>query len=232
MSKKPYKSEEMQEHEKKIKKQNKILFILLILFFIPPLCLFPAYPKTYWQYNIYEYITKNMLITVGTKGPLPFFTILSSIYLTAFSFLLGCYICLIYIRKYGLKKEFQQKFYSLFFQAEFSSSYKYPWLEKPFIKKSLVSIIFFLCFLMGIWHFFQDEISFQDGSRRGALIKLGYNYRLGVLFWESIISLFNVFPIFYLIFFTLYLINYFIFGLSSGKIILPQTKSKRKKRKK
>ena len=121
MSKKPYKSEEMQEHEKKIKKQNKILFILLILFFIPPLCLFPAYPKTYWQYNIYEYITKNMLITVGTKGPLPFFTILSSIYLTAFSFLLGCYICLIYIRKYGLKKEFQQKFYSLFFQAEFSS---------------------------------------------------------------------------------------------------------------
>lgn len=76
MSKKPYKSEEMQEHEKKIKKQNKILFILLILFFIPPLCLFPAYPKTYWQYNIYEYITKNMLITVGTKGPLPFFTIL------------------------------------------------------------------------------------------------------------------------------------------------------------
>ena len=59
MSKKPYKSEEMQEHEKKIKKQNKILFILLILFFIPPLCLFPAYPKTYWQYNIYEYITKK-----------------------------------------------------------------------------------------------------------------------------------------------------------------------------
>ena len=65
-----------------------------------------------------------------------------------------------------------------------------------------------------------------------ALIKLGYNYRLGVLFWESIISLFNVFPIFYLIFFTLYLINYFIFGLGSGKIILPQTKPKRKKRKK
>lgn len=85
---------------------------------------------------------------------------------------------------------------------------------------------------MGIWHFFQDEISFQDGSRRGALIKLGYNYRLGVLFWESIISLFNVFPIFYLIFFTLYLINYFIFGLGSGKIILPQKKPKRKKRKK
>ena len=110
MSKKPYKSEEMQEHEKKIKKQNKILFILLILFFIPPLCLFPAYPKTYWQYNIYEYITKNMLITVGTKGPLPFFTILSSIYLTAFSFLLGCYICLIYIRNYGLKKDFHQNF--------------------------------------------------------------------------------------------------------------------------
>lgn len=82
MSKKPYLSPEMQEYQAKQKTQNKLLLQLSILLFIPPLLLFPAYPRHDWQYSIYKYITENLLITVGTKGPLPFFTILSSIYIT------------------------------------------------------------------------------------------------------------------------------------------------------
>lgn len=78
MSKNRYVSPEALEQQTK-KKQNKILFILL---FIPPLVLFPAYPKNQWQYDIYRYITNEMLVIIGTEGLLPFFNILSSIYTT------------------------------------------------------------------------------------------------------------------------------------------------------
>ena len=40
--------------------------------FIIPLFVFPTYPKNEWQYEIYQYITQIMHVTIGTKGPLPF----------------------------------------------------------------------------------------------------------------------------------------------------------------
>ena len=232
MSKKPYLSPEMQEYQAKQKRQNKLLLQLSILLFIPPLLLFPAYPRNDWQYSIYKYITQNLLITVGTKGPLPFFTILSSIYITMIMFFLSCYVCWLFLKKYGIQENFQKKIYSLFVQFEFSSSYKYPWLGKPIIKKTLVSSIFILCFLGSIWHFVHDEISFQSGSRKGALIEWSYNYRIGVLFWELIMSLFSISPIFYFFLLFIYLGNYFFRGLGTGKIISSKRNSKIKKRKK
>jgi len=120
----------------------------------------------------------------------------------------------------------------VFFQAEFSNSHKYPWLEKPFIKKTLVSAMYLSCFAMGVIHFFYDDISFKSSSRRGALISLSYNYKIGVLFWELMFTMFSVFPIFYLVFFLLYLFNYFGLGLGSGKVIPPQKKPKWKKSRK
>jgi len=202
MSKKPYLSTEMQKYQTKQKRQNKLLLQLSILLFIPPLLLFPAYPRNDWQYSIYKYITENLLITVGSKGLLPFFTILSSIYITIIMFFLSCYVCWLFLKKYGIQENFQKKIYSLFLQFEFSSSYKYPWLEIPIIKKTLVSSIFILCFLGSIWHFVHDEISFQSGSRKGALIEWSYNYRIGVLFWEFIISLLSISPIFISLFYS------------------------------
>ena len=82
--------------------------------------------------------------------------------------------------------------------------------------------MFFFCFVMILIHFLIDDISFQDGSRRGALIQLGYNYRIGVLVWESVFSICTVFPFFYFGFLFIYLFNYFFRGLGSGKIIIPQ----------
>ena len=29
--------------------------------------------KNEWQYELYQYITQTMHVTVGTKGPLPFY---------------------------------------------------------------------------------------------------------------------------------------------------------------
>lgn len=210
------------EQQAKHKKQNKVLLVFLLILFVPPLLLFPAYPRNQWQFEIYRYITEQMLITVGTKGPLPFFTILSSIYCTVLTFVAGCCICLLFIKKIGVNKAFQEKIYSKFFQAEFEASKKYPWLEKPWIKKTIVSGMFLFCFIMGMGHFLLENISFQDGSRRGALIQLGYNYRIGVLFWESTFSIFTIFPFFYFGFLFIYLFNYFFRGLGTGKINIPQ----------
>ena len=219
------------EQQAKEKRQTKIHTIFLIIVFVLPLFLFPAYPRNQWQYETYRYITEQMLITVGTKGPLPFFTILSSIYCTVLAFILGCYMCLLFIQKVGVNKAFQEKIYSKFFQAEFEASKKHPWLEKPLIKKTIVSGIFLFCFIMGVSHFLLENISFQDGSRRGALIQLGYNYRIGVLFWESTFSVFTIFPFFYFGFLFIYLFNYFFRDLGTGKIIIPQKRPKKRNQK-
>ena len=210
------------EQRAKHKKQNKILLVFLLILFVPPLLLFPAFPKNLWQYEIYRYISESMFIIIGTKGPLPFFTILSSIYVTLVMLVLSVYLCFVFIKNVGVKKQFQEVIYSKFFHAEFEASKKYPWLEKSFIKKTIVSGMFFFCFVMSLIHFLIDDISFQDGSRRGALIQLGYNYRIGVLVWESVFSICTVFPFFYFGFLFIYLFNYFFRGLGSGKIIIPQ----------
>jgi hypothetical protein len=212
----------LEQQRAKYKKQNKILLVFLLILFVPPLLLFPAFPQNLWQYEIYRYITEQMLISVGTKGPLPFFTILSSIYVTIVMLVLSVYLCFLFIKNVGIKKQFQEVIYSKFFQAEFDASKKHPWLEKPLIKKTIVSGIFLLCFIMGMTHFLLDNISFQDGSRRGALIQLGYNYRIGVILWESTFSILTIFPFFYFGFLFVYLFNYFFRGLGTGKIILPQ----------
>lgn len=222
MSKKRDVARELLEQQAKYKKQNKILLVFLLILFVPPLLLFPAFPKNLWQYEIYRYITERMFIIIGTKGPLPFFTILSSIYVTIVMLILSVYLCFLFIKNVGIKKQFQEVIYSKFFQAEFEASKKHPWLEKPFIKKTIVSGMFFFCFIMGMIHFLLDNISFQDGSRRGALIQLGYNYRIGVLLWESTFSVFTIFPFFYFGFLFIYLYNYFFRGLGTGKIIIPQ----------
>lgn len=218
------------EEQMKLKKQNKILYLLLIILFVPPLILFPAYPKTHWQYDIYLYITQEMYIVVGTKGPLPFFTILSSIYLTTIMTIFSFYLCFVFIKKHGTKKEFQEFIYSKFFQAEFEASIKYPWLEKPLIKKIIISGMFLLSLLFGVFHFLMDEISFQDGSRRGALIQLSYNFKIGVILWESCLSLLTIFPLFYFGFLVIYLFNFFFRGLGTGKIVISQKRIRKRKK--
>lgn len=212
-------------------KENRGNIALCSILFIIPLFVFPAYPKNEWQYELYQYITQTMHVTVGTKGPLPFFTILYSIYITIVMFFVGCVISYFFIKKYGVNKAYQEEIYKFFFKAEFESSKKYPWLEKPLIKKTLVSSLFALCFVMGILHFIYDDITQQRPRRRGGLIVLGYNYRVGIMFWEIITTLFSIFPIFYFGLLFLYIINYFFRGLGTGKVTIPiKVPSKKQKR--
>ncbi|WP_236766758.1 hypothetical protein [Acinetobacter junii] len=122
-------------------------------------------------------------------------------------------------------------FFSKFFHIEFESSKKYPFLEKPIIKEIIISLIFVGCFFLALYHFVAFEnITLQDDSHRGALIQLSYNFKIGVLIWESCLNLLLIFPIFYFLFLIIYLINYFVRGLGSGKIILTQkTEDRRQK---
>ncbi len=163
-------------------KENRGNIALCSILFIIPLFVFPTHPKNELQYELYQYITQTMHVTVGTKGPLPFFTILYSLYITIVMFFVGCVICSFFIKKYGVNKAYQEEIYKFFFKAEFESSKKYPWLEKPLIKKTLVSSTFAGCFVMGIFHFIEDDITQQRPRRRGGLISFCYNYRVGVMF--------------------------------------------------
>jgi hypothetical protein len=84
---------------------------------------------------------------------------------------------------------------------------------------------------MGILHFIYDDITQQRPRRRGGLIVLGYNYRVGVMFWEIVTTVFSIFPIFYFGLLFLYIINYFFRGLGTGKVAIPlEVPSKKRKR--
>lgn len=212
-------------------KENRGNIAICSILFIIPLFVFPAYPKNEWQYELYQYITQTMHVIVGTKGPLPFFTILYSLYITIVMFFVGCVISYFFIKKYGINKAYQEEIYKFFFKAEFESSKKYPWLEKPLIKKTLVSSTFAGCFVMGIFHFIEDDITQQRPRRRGGLISFCYNYRVGVMFWEIISTVFSIFPIFYFGLLFLYIINYFFRRLGTGKVVIPlEVPSKKRKR--
>ena len=59
--------------------------------FIIPLFVFPTYPKNEWQYEIYQYITKIMHVTIGTKV-LPFLRFLQPLYNHSHVYCWLCYM--------------------------------------------------------------------------------------------------------------------------------------------
>ena len=62
-----------------------------------------------------------MHVTIGTKGPLPFYDSLQPLYNHSH---VHCWLCymLFFIRKYGINNAYQEEIYKLFFKAEFESS--------------------------------------------------------------------------------------------------------------
>ncbi len=73
---------------------------------------------------------------------------------------------------------------------------------------------------MGIIHFIEDDITQQRPRRRGGLIAFSYNYRVGVMFWEIVTTVFSIFPIFYFGLLFLYIIKYCFSGLGTGKVVV------------
>ncbi len=211
----------------KYRKQNILLCILLLILFIPPVLLFPAYPETVWQDTIYRYITENLHITVGINGPLPFFTVLSNLYTTIFIIFLGSYLFYLLVQKFGLEREFQQEFFKLSFQSVFRPSDQYPWRKIIIFKIILmVCVLTMLCFFIFL-HNQAENISFK--SYKKETFYLLYHFKLGIILGEIFINLFLILPFFYFLTFMIYLINY-LRGLGTGKIISPMPPARKKRK--
>lgn len=85
---------------------------------------------------------------------------------------------LFFIKEHGINKAYQEEIYKFFLKPSLNLQ-KYPWLEKPLVKKTLVSITFAICLIMGVFHFIDDDISQHRPRRKGGLIAFSYNYRVG-----------------------------------------------------
>lgn len=218
------------ERQKKKKNKQRFLFLLALLF-VPPLLLFPAMPRSAWEYNLYQMISQDLHITIGANGPLPFFTMLSSLYTSVYALLLMSYWSMQFIRTHGLGQQFQQQYYELLFDYRSKHAEKFPLMDHPVFKKICISLLFIIALVIGVFHFVLDDVSLPSSSRRGALFELMYNFKLGVISAELLMSLIYWAPIFYFLFLLIYIIN-LVRGLEAGKCTVPMPKSQPKKRQK
>lgn len=216
------------EEKQKTKKQKRVFVFGLLLLFVPPLLLFPAIPSTTWEYNLYQVIEQHLYISVGAKGPLPFFTMLSSLYTGIYVLIMSSYWAIQFIRSHGLGRRFQQQYYEIVFDHRSKHADKFPILDQPIFKKTCVSLLFIFCFMIGLFHFINDDISFASSSRRGQIFVLMYNTKLGVIVAEFLFSLIYVIPVFYFLFLFIYLIN-ILRGLGAGQNTPLVVKQRRKK---
>jgi len=167
------------ERQKKKKNKQRCLFLLAMLF-VPPLLLFPVVPRSAWEYDLYQMIYQDLHITIGANGPLPFFTMLSSLYTSVYALLLMSYWSMQFIRTHGLGQQFQQQYYELLFNYRSKHAQKFPIMDHPVFKKICVSLLFVIAFVIGVGHFVLDDVSLPSSSRRGALFEMMYNFKLGM----------------------------------------------------
>ena len=100
-----------------------------------------------------------MHVTIGTKGPLPFLRFLQPLYNHSHVYCWLCYM-LFLLENMELIKLIKRKSINSFSKPNLNLQ-KYRWLEKPLVKKTLVSSTFAGCFVMGIIHFIEDDITQQ-----------------------------------------------------------------------
>ena len=196
----------------------------------------PNAPIKAWQYQLLEFIHQDLNITLGANGPLPLYTPVVAIYIAMIS-LVFCIFCLYkFIQEYGMGKKFQEKIYAqtiTFIDAKYTR-----WLIRyPILRKFYIYSVHLLFIAMTCWHFSDENISFHR-SRKGGLIALGYQYRVGVILWEYLFQILFIGNIIALCLYILYSFN-ILRGLGWGKIQVqpievsqPRKKSKRGKAKK
>ncbi|MEB3754824.1 hypothetical protein [Acinetobacter sp. MD2(2019)] len=209
-----------------IKDKKNVLFILICIFVVP-FFIFPDHAKTIWEMKLYQYITHNLGIIVGTNGPLPYFSVLTRVYLT----LVLAFIFLFYIfpklRKIGLGLNFQKEFYECILSEEsLNTSTELSWKER-FKQSPFFSAIAMLLVSIGIiFLFFSEEnISFPEeqdshhSHHRGLLnlIYSAYNYKIGIFLLEIVNSIFVILAVFYVFCLCCYLWNLCFRNLGIGK---------------
>lgn len=186
------------------------LFMMLFL---------PAQANHDWEIFLFDLLTEKLQLSVALNGPLPFYTVVVSAYLGMVIFILGIWILIWRAKTVSLGVEFQQACYRYLDESVLNSKYnrwirRYPWLAKLYVAFVVLLIILF-CLAIGMWHLFDPDISFHRGRRDG-LIVLGYQYRIGIIIWETAFHIFTVAAIGCVIISGLYLFN-LLRGLGWGK---------------
>lgn len=177
----------------------------------------PAHVQTNWQLKFYQFIVQQLHITVGMNGPLPFFTAVLSTYFTIIGFIIGSLILIYIFKNFGMDKRYQDMVYSHLLSLDFSNSKRLQKLANNPVFKFLYTLFLILfCLAMGILILVDPDISYAHG-RRGALIGLSYQYRLGVIIWEFFGQCFLIASLVSLVSLSVYLLN-IIRGLGNGQL--------------
>ena len=202
-------------------KNNKTFRIIAVTAFSYPLFMMlflPAVPRAPWQEYLFFIVTQHLHIVVGLNGPLPFFTVVVSAYLGFWVMIITIWSLINILKKYGVGKKFQQACYQYIDEEIVNGKYT-RWLKQhPILLKLYVMLLILFSSLIGFWHLFDVDISFVRG-RRGGLLALGYQYKLGVIIWESMFYIFSVFSLVMSFLFGLYIFN-ILRGLGRGNNIV------------
>ncbi|OUY08265.1 hypothetical protein [Acinetobacter populi] len=170
------------------KQKNKFLLIFFSIILI--VILVPAYPRNDFEIKLLMFIANNLKVTIGSNGSLPFYTAITSIYIFIVSLVFGGVIVYRILKKIGLNKKFQLAFYHHFFEMSIShQGWEKRWLKTPLRKKIYITCIMLFLGFFYICHFFLEDISFASG-KRGEIIGLAYNNKIGVIIFESCSSIF------------------------------------------
>ena len=203
-------------------KNNKTFRMIAVTAFSYPLFMMlflPAVPRAPWQEYLFSIITQQLHIVVGLNGPLPFFTVVVSAYLGFWVMIITIWSLINILKKYGVGKKFQQACYQYIDEEIVNGKYT-RWLKQhPILLKLYLMLIILFGLMIGFWHLFDTDISIDHGQRRGALLRLAYQYKLGIMLMESIFYIFSVFSLVILFLFGLYIFN-ILRGLGRGNNIV------------
>lgn len=186
---------------------------LLMMLFLP------ARVSSDWQVNVFEFITQKLHISVGLNGPLPFFSVVVSAYLGLVAIVLTGWVLMRALKRWGMGKEFQRMCYRFIEENALDTKYT-RWLKRfPLLLKIYLLVLIFLLIMLSVIHLFDADISIKSdrhyGRRRGQLVALSYQYRIGVIIWEMIFHLMTVASSAILFLFCLYVFN-ILRGLGRG----------------
>ena len=220
--------------------KKKILSIYILCAINAPflfLIFLPDKPNEKWQTDLLRFIHEELYFTLGANGPIPLFTVLVSIYTMIVVGFWFVYILFKLYKEIGIGREFQKKIFEYIDLNIFNSKHTI-WLKDHLILRKLC--IYFMhasVLAFSVWHFTDENISFHHG-RRGGIIGLAYQHRLGVIVMEYFFQFLILGNVYLLMIYTLYTFN-IIRGYGWGnevqyhvKKVIPIVKNKKTKKRK
>ena len=177
--------------------------VFLIFLFIFPYFVFSSFVETDSQAKIYNFFYENMKITIGKNGNFPFYTLMTSVYITMLMFLLLLFL-IIKTKEFKYNYYFQLSIYNVFLKNKIS--------KNLFLNVFVTMFLAFFISLMGFYHFVLEDISVF--SFRKDLVYFLYNNKIGIIVMEVFFSFLTLYFILHL-----YLLCIYFFNFLNGLVI-------------